>query len=392
MPLAKLIQRLVNQGFLCVQRRSEVARFEGIILADLVERGVEVFIAYGLGADEKPGKDKGEQAIRFLNHLSDRYPNLHFREFGDTHAKILLVDDSFAVIGSFNWLSLEGSSRRDFREEMSFRVNKKDEIERLFRRYLERFQDNGDGGRNTPPSKFTNSPGGPELERVLKLSNASRPAVAARPTAPNDLGRKEVQSLRSPPAVPADPNIISLKQFADELRRPLSEVLQTLRKAFPHLAEGAKVNRTSLLQQWKKLTENLQDFGPTPNSVTRVSEPRKTEFAQKPRPGQLPVPKPQAPQASTKSQTETVPAKPKTPSSPAKPQAVSRPEVSRKGRTTACSNGQPVPIRLLANHLGISVEKVVDDLGWGRLSRADCVVAYAHVVRLCQQYNRPLPT
>lgn len=105
----------------------------------LVERGVEVFIGYGLGDDDKPGRDKGDDAIKFLGQLAQRHSNLRFHELGDTHAKILLVDDSYVVIGSFNWLSFEGSAKRDFREEMSFRVNKKGEIERLFQRYLARF-------------------------------------------------------------------------------------------------------------------------------------------------------------------------------------------------------------------------------------------------------------
>jgi hypothetical protein len=105
----------------------------------LVERGVKVFVGYGLGEDDKPGRDKGDNAIHFLNQLAHRHTNLHFHELGDTHAKILLMDDSYAVIGSFNWLSFEGSAKRDFREEMSFRINKKEEIERLFQRYLGRF-------------------------------------------------------------------------------------------------------------------------------------------------------------------------------------------------------------------------------------------------------------
>jgi hypothetical protein len=105
----------------------------------IVERGVEVFIGYGLGEDDKPGRDKGDRAIEFLEQLAKRNRNLHFHELGDTHAKILLVDDQYAVVGSFNWLSFEGSARRDFREEMSFRTNKKAEIERLFQRYVKRF-------------------------------------------------------------------------------------------------------------------------------------------------------------------------------------------------------------------------------------------------------------
>jgi len=110
-------------------------------LRALVDRGVEVYVGYGIGEDnnQRPGKDKGEQAIKFLNDLARRKPNFNFKEFGDTHAKILLVDDKYAVIGSFNWLSFEGDPRKGFREEMSYYVNVKTEIEKLFQRYDRRF-------------------------------------------------------------------------------------------------------------------------------------------------------------------------------------------------------------------------------------------------------------
>ncbi len=106
----------------------------------LVDRGVEVYIGYGIGEDNKPGTDKGQYAIKFLSDLAYRKPNLHFKELGDTHAKILLMDDKYAVIGSFNWLSFEGTVRKGFREEMSYFVNVKKEIEKLFQRYNRRFQ------------------------------------------------------------------------------------------------------------------------------------------------------------------------------------------------------------------------------------------------------------
>lgn len=105
----------------------------------LVDKGVEVYIGYGIGEDNKPGTDKGHYAIKFLSDLAHRKPNLRFKELGDTHAKILLVDDKYAVIGSFNWLSFEGTVRRGFREEMSYYVNVKSEIEKLFQRYNRRF-------------------------------------------------------------------------------------------------------------------------------------------------------------------------------------------------------------------------------------------------------------
>ena len=104
----------------------------------LVDRGVEVYIGYGIGNDDKPGRDKGLNAIKFMTDLAYQKPNFHFLDFGDTHAKILLVDDKYAVIGSFNWFSFEGN-RRDFREEMSYYVNVKAEIEKLFRRFEQRF-------------------------------------------------------------------------------------------------------------------------------------------------------------------------------------------------------------------------------------------------------------
>jgi hypothetical protein len=86
----------------------------------------------------QPGKDKGEQAVRFLSDLAYRKTNLHFKEFGDAHAKILLMDDKYAVIGSFNWLSFEGDPRKGFREEMSYYVNVKVEIEKCYELFWHR--------------------------------------------------------------------------------------------------------------------------------------------------------------------------------------------------------------------------------------------------------------
>lgn len=106
-------------------------------LQALVNNGVEVFIGYG--TSDNDSKDKGRHAIRFLSELSHKRPNLHFKDLADTHAKVLLVDDKYAVIGSFNWLSFEGDRRKDFREEMSYYVNVKAEIEKLFQIYNKRF-------------------------------------------------------------------------------------------------------------------------------------------------------------------------------------------------------------------------------------------------------------
>jgi hypothetical protein len=106
----------------------------------LVDAGVDVYIGYGIGDNpnhKRPGKNQGEQAIKYLSELAKKKPNLHFKNLGDTHAKILLVDDKYAVAGSFNWLSFEGDPRKDFREEMSLQLNLKPQIEDLFQYYKE---------------------------------------------------------------------------------------------------------------------------------------------------------------------------------------------------------------------------------------------------------------
>ena len=105
----------------------------------LANHGVEIFIGYGIGDERRRGSDTGQQAVQFLANLAAKNKMVHFKEFGDTHAKILLVDDVFAVIGSFNWLSFEGDCRLKFREELSYYVNVKTRIEELFQRFRQRF-------------------------------------------------------------------------------------------------------------------------------------------------------------------------------------------------------------------------------------------------------------
>lgn len=106
----------------------------------LLKNGVKVYIGYGIGndADRRP-KDEGKIAIDRLNRLMTVYPNLVFQRLGDTHAKVLLVDDLFAIIGSFNWMSFDGSARRAFREEISYYVAIKPKIDEFFGSYLGRF-------------------------------------------------------------------------------------------------------------------------------------------------------------------------------------------------------------------------------------------------------------
>jgi hypothetical protein len=108
-------------------------------LEKLLKRGVEVFIGYGLGEDgeEKTYDKKAEKKVR---DLADKYKNnFVFDRLGDTHAKILISDKKFAVVGSFNWLSFKGDPKRTFRDERSILVSDPQKIDEWFEEEIERF-------------------------------------------------------------------------------------------------------------------------------------------------------------------------------------------------------------------------------------------------------------
>ncbi len=100
----------------------------------LLKQNVAVYIGYGIG-DKKFDK----QAVDNLTELAKNYMNFHFKEFGDTHAKLLLYDQACVVLGSFNWLSFRGDPTATFRDEQSFMVRIPKVIEEKFAEQVSRF-------------------------------------------------------------------------------------------------------------------------------------------------------------------------------------------------------------------------------------------------------------
>ena len=70
-------------------------------LKDLLGRGVNVIIGYGLGED-RGCSDRDQNAIDELKLLANSYSNMKFIRLGNTHAKVLIQDSDFAVVTSFN--------------------------------------------------------------------------------------------------------------------------------------------------------------------------------------------------------------------------------------------------------------------------------------------------
>ena len=105
-------------------------------LERLLRDGVEVHIGYGIAnadggkgnaANSKP--DIQPVAERELKKLSARFSKFYLVHVGNTHRKVLICDDRFAVVTSFNWLSYKGDSRGKARDEFGLVLRKRDHVE-----------------------------------------------------------------------------------------------------------------------------------------------------------------------------------------------------------------------------------------------------------------------
>jgi hypothetical protein len=113
--------RVVNKSF--------IQKLDRLLL-----NGVKVYIGYGIGDNTIP---KG--VAEDLKGLANKYKNFTLRKLGNTHAKLLLCDKEFVVLGSFNWLSFAGDPAATFRDEQSFYVTLSEVIDRKFNEQIVRF-------------------------------------------------------------------------------------------------------------------------------------------------------------------------------------------------------------------------------------------------------------
>lgn len=108
------------------------------LMAQAVARGVRIRIAYGIGRERHP-----QEAARNRNNLYEVKKALqqvvppastHLLEMVETdgtHQKILVCDRSFAVNGSFNWLSYLGQKDAGYRDETGTLFRGKHQVEEL---------------------------------------------------------------------------------------------------------------------------------------------------------------------------------------------------------------------------------------------------------------------
>lgn len=102
----------------------------------LLNRGATLHIGYGLDDDRKAGKSIPLE----LQNLAEEYPNFHLKRFGDTHEKVLIKDDEYAVLTSFNWLSFRGDAERKLRRELGIKVSDQAYVEKEYALLEARFR------------------------------------------------------------------------------------------------------------------------------------------------------------------------------------------------------------------------------------------------------------
>lgn len=109
-------------------------------LENLLVRGVPVYIGYGINEIPTSNAKPIDQAAKDnLLALSRRYPHFRLARLGNTHAKVLIKDSEYAVVGSFNWLSFKGDPAKKLRDEQSIKIQRRDLVDSKFEELMLRF-------------------------------------------------------------------------------------------------------------------------------------------------------------------------------------------------------------------------------------------------------------
>jgi hypothetical protein len=113
-------------------RRNVVNKDFLSVLENSLNRQVNVYILYGIKQKSGRGKQNDDFAIKKLDELAITYKNLSFKKVKNTHRKILVCDDRFGLVTSFNFLSFRADPSLTYRDELGAILKDKDTIEKLF--------------------------------------------------------------------------------------------------------------------------------------------------------------------------------------------------------------------------------------------------------------------
>lgn len=94
-----------------------------------VQRNTKVIIGYGISQK----KDSDKWILDRLNGIQSKKfgKNLVIIALNNTHEKVLIKDNDFMVITSFNWLSFKGDFQKGFRQETGYYTESKEAISQM---------------------------------------------------------------------------------------------------------------------------------------------------------------------------------------------------------------------------------------------------------------------
>jgi DNA-binding MarR family transcriptional regulator len=94
-----------------------------------LQKRIQVIIGYGISKKE----DSDKWVLQRLSDIQKkRYgKNLHLVRLCNTHEKVLIKDNEYMVITSFNWLSFKGDPDKGFRQETGYYTESKDAIKQM---------------------------------------------------------------------------------------------------------------------------------------------------------------------------------------------------------------------------------------------------------------------
>ncbi|MBL8872770.1 MAG: protein kinase [Planctomycetaceae bacterium] len=101
----------------------------------ILNRGIEVLIGYGMGgkdrqSDEQRARESFEIAKGMLDAFQRKFPNnVQVKDLGNIHSKILLCDEQFVAVGSYNWLSYKPVGRGRHRGEHAIQLSHIEDVE-----------------------------------------------------------------------------------------------------------------------------------------------------------------------------------------------------------------------------------------------------------------------
>lgn len=101
-------------------------------LENALTRQVHVTIIYGMGGDKMSKSDIDPNTEKYFDKLKKRYPeHMFIKETKGNHAKVVICDDKFMVVTSFNWLSFKGDKSRPLRTEYGTIIKNPEEIAKM---------------------------------------------------------------------------------------------------------------------------------------------------------------------------------------------------------------------------------------------------------------------